>query len=61
MPYKGRVCKLCLEFVKGCSYVHDRRRRHGEDMSDDDDGEQTESAGLRSNHSDERAGSHHRT
>ena len=67
MPFQQRHTSLYFSycFSQGtgfhrCSYVHDMRRRHGEDMSDDNDGEQTESAG--SNHSDnERAGSHHRT
>ena len=51
MPYKDRVCQLCLEFVKGCSYVRHMKRHHGEDTSDDDD-IQTDSASIRSNHSD---------
>jgi len=51
MPYKDRVCQLCLEFVKGCSYVRHMKRHHGEDTSDDDD-IQTDSASIHSNHSD---------
>jgi len=51
MPYKDRVCQLCLEFVKGCSYVRHMKRHHGEDLSDDDD-VQMDSASFHSSHSD---------
>jgi len=51
MPYKDPVCQLCMEFVMGGSFIRHMKRHHGEDSSDDD-GEQTDSASLRSHRSD---------
>lgn len=39
MPYKDRVCQLCLEFVKGCSYRNHMLRHHSVEVSDSEGSE----------------------